>query len=39
MIAPVLLYSQPDQNCQHYEADNPFFLSGENEHQLRAGFT
>ncbi len=39
MSAPVLFYSQADQNCQHNEADDPFFLSCENEHQLRGGFT
>jgi len=39
MIAPVLLHSQPDQNCQHNKADDPFFLGGKNEHHLRLGFT
>jgi hypothetical protein len=39
MIAPILFHTQPNQNCQHNEADNPFFFSGENEHQLRRGFT
>jgi hypothetical protein len=39
MSAPVLFHSQADQNCQHNEADDPFFLSCENEHQLRGGFT
>ena len=36
---PVLFHSQPDQNRKHDKADNPFFLSRENEHQLRRGFT
>ena len=39
MSAPVLFHSQADQNCQHNEADDPFFLSCENEHQFRDGFT
>ena len=37
--APIFFHSQPDQNCQHNEANDPFFLSCENEHQLRRGFT
>jgi len=37
--APIFFHSQPDQNCQHNEANDPFFLSCENEHQLRCGFT
>jgi hypothetical protein len=39
MIAPVLFHAQPDQNRKHNEADDPFFLSRENEHQLRRGLT
>ena len=30
--APIFFHSQPDQNCQHNEANDPFFLSCENEH-------
>jgi hypothetical protein len=39
MIAAILFHSQPDQNRQHNEADDPSFLSCEKEHQLRRGFT
>ena len=37
--APVLFHAQPDQNRKHDKADDSFFLSRENEHQLRRGFT
>ena len=37
--APVLFHAQPDQNRKHDKADDPFFLSRENEHQLRRGLT
>ena len=37
--ASVFFHSQPDENRKHDEADDPLFLSRENEHQLRCGFT
>jgi hypothetical protein len=39
VAAPVFLHSEPDQNRKHDEANDPFFLGRENEHQLRGGFT
>ena len=37
--ASVFFHSQPDENRKHDEADDPLFLSRENEHQFRCGFT
>ena len=39
MPVTVLFDAQADQNRKHYEADNAFFLSRENKHQLRRGLT
>lgn len=39
VTVPVLFNTNPDQNCKHNEADDPFFLSCKNKHQVRRGFT
>jgi hypothetical protein len=39
MRMPVLLHRETGKDRKHHEANDPFFLSGENEHQVRRRLT
>src|SRR5438552_363035 len=39
MITPIFLHRQANQYREHHETDDASFFLGEDEHQLRRGFT